>query len=327
MLIDVHQHVWTEPLVDELCARARWPFIHRHDGLTVLHIAGEQPYVLDLEGETACRRAALLAEDGLDAVLVCLSSPVGIESLPRAQAVPLLEAYVAGALALAEPFGVWGAFALDAIDPGDVDRLLDRGCVGVSVPAGAVASVDGLAALRPALARLQARDAPLFVHPGPAPWSPRAESRLSDPLWWPALTEYVADMQAAWCAFRCAGRREHPRLRVVFALLAGLAPLHEERLRSRGGGPSAPDPLLFYDTSSYGERAIAAMAEAVGAGQLVYGSDRPVLDAPEPAGALRAELAANAGRLLARTNGRAGGPRDWTTRPMRTGGDAAILSS
>ena len=51
--------------------------------------------------------------DGLDRALLCLSSPLGIESLPRAQAQPLLDAYHEGAFALGEPFGVWGAIALD----------------------------------------------------------------------------------------------------------------------------------------------------------------------------------------------------------------------
>ncbi|MEA2270144.1 MAG: 6-methylsalicylate decarboxylase, partial [Solirubrobacteraceae bacterium] len=63
------------------------------------------------------------------------------------------------------------------------------------------------------------------------------------------------------------------------------------------------DPLTFYDTSSYGPRAIEAVGGVVGIDQLVYGSDRPVLDAPTdpalgPAGehALRV---ANPARLLA----------------------------
>ena len=46
------------------------------------------------------------------------------------------------------------------------------------------------------------------------------------------------------------------------------------------GGPQLElhDPLTFYDTSSYGPRAIETMARLVGPGQLVYGSDRPVVE-------------------------------------------------
>ena len=123
------------------------------------------------------------------------------------------------------------------------------------------------------------------------------DSSLTDPLWWAALTRYVAQMQAAWLTFSTAGRRDHPRLRVLFAMLAGGAPLHAERLAARGGPPlDVRDPLTFYETSSYGPAAIDAVGRRVGSGQLVYGSDRPVI---EPT---RTEwdpiLQANAGRLI-----------------------------
>jgi 6-methylsalicylate decarboxylase len=290
MRIDVHQHFWTEPLIDALACRRELPFVRGEHGLIVLYTAGERPYVLDLTTESYARRAALAERDGIDRALVCLSSPIGIESLPRAQATPLLDAYHDGALALGEPFGVWGAVALNGLDAADVDHVLDRGCVGVSLPAGALAGVEAIARLQPLLARLESRGAPLFVHPGPGPGrAPRAhETSLEDPIWWPALTRYVADVHAAWLAFLTAGRSAHPRLRIVFAMLAGLAPLHCERLAARGGpDPRPPDPLTFYETSSYGAAAIAALAALVGHGQLLYGSDRPVVE-PAPASVVAA---------------------------------------
>lgn len=283
--IDVHQHVWSEPLVRALAQRHELPFVRREHGLTVLFLAGERPYVIDMSSETAPRRAALVEDDGLDGALVCLSSPLGIESLPREQSLPLIEAYNDGALALDEPFGVWGAIALDPPDPDDVERALGRGCVGISLPAGALGSVESLARLRSVLSRLERADAPLLVHPGPGPGGHRragavvGEPSLADPLWWSALTRYVSDMHAAWLAFVSAGRAEHPRLRVIFTMLAGLAPLHAERLSARGGPASlSRDPLVFYETSSYGPSAVHQIAEIVGPGQLLYGSDRPVVE-------------------------------------------------
>jgi hypothetical protein len=286
MKIDVHQHIWTEPLVRALEARSELPFVRRENGLTVLYLAGERPYVIDLAGEDPAHRAALVERDGLDRALVCLSSPLGIEWLEREQALVLIDAYLEGALSLQEPFGVWGSIALDHADPDDVDRALARGCVGLSLPAGALASVESLASLRPVLACLEAHDAPLLVHPGPRPrgYTPRAvgEASLGDPLWWPALTGYVAGMQAAWLAFLAAGRQRHPRLRVIFSMLAGLAPLHAERLSSRGGPcPTQPDPLVFYETSSYGPAAVHVLEGLVGEQQLLYGSDRPVVEPRE----------------------------------------------
>ena len=286
--IDVHQHLWTEPLVQALERRGELPFVRHEHGLTVLFLSGERPYVIERSSETPASRAQLVRDDGLGSALVCLSSPLGIEGLARRHALPLIDAYHDGALALGEPFGVWGAIALDGAGPADVERVLERGCVGLSLPAGALGSIEGLTRLRAVLHELEAADAPLFVHPGPGLGGSRAlpavsdEPSLSDPLWWSALTRYVSDMQAAWLAFLSAGRAEHPRLRVVFSMLAGLAPLHAERLRSRGclSAPSH-DPLIFYETSSYGPAAVGQLADAVGAEQLLYGSDRPVADPGE----------------------------------------------
>jgi 6-methylsalicylate decarboxylase len=286
--IDVHQHLWTEPLVQALADRSELPFVREEQGLTVLFLAGERPYVIDLGSEAPARRAALVEQDGLDGALLCLSSPLGIETLPREQSLPLIDAYHDGALSLGGPFGVWAAVALDRVDLKDVDRALERGCVGLSLPAGELASVAALERVEGLLQRLEELGAPLLVHPGPSsgpgPRGARAVrgAALGDPLWWPALTGYVAAMQAAWLAFVAVGRARHPSLRVVFTMLAGLAPLHAERLSSRGGPAlRAPDPLVFYDTSSYGPSAVGMLERVVGREQLVYGSDRPVVEPGE----------------------------------------------
>jgi len=102
--IDVHQHLWTEELVSALSVRSELPFVRQEHGLTVLYLAGERPYVIDLSSETPERRADLIEVDGLDRAVLCLSSPLGIEGLPREQSLPLLEAYHRGALALGGRF-------------------------------------------------------------------------------------------------------------------------------------------------------------------------------------------------------------------------------
>ena len=82
---------------------------------------------------------------------------------------------------------------------------------------------------------------------------------------------------------RVRGRRRaaHPRLRICFALLAGLAPLQRERLVARGGRPVA-DPLTFVDTSSYGPRAVDAVIRELGVDALVHGTDLPVVHGRDP---------------------------------------------
>jgi predicted TIM-barrel fold metal-dependent hydrolase len=210
---------------------------------------------------------------------VAISSPLGIEALPRPEALELIEAHLEGVSALSDGFAAWGPVALDEADVSDVDAVLDWGCVGVSVPAGALVGRERFDAAAPLLQRVAARGAPLFIHPGPAPGNWSAATSSMEAPWWEALTSYVSQMQAAWLTLACAGRREHPDLVVVFAMLAGCAPLQAERLSARHG-PSLDltDPLTFYETSSYGRAAVDTMARLIGERQLVYGSDRPVVE-------------------------------------------------
>ena len=122
------------------------------------------------------------------------------------------------------------------------------------------------------------------------------------------MTTYVSDsMNAAWHAFAAWGRLSHPDLRVVFAMLAGGAPLHLERSIARDGPAVAiSDRNLFYDTSSDGERALDAAGRTVGIDQLVYGSDAPVIDPPSPdllgPAAAEAMLRTNPARLMGETS-------------------------
>jgi hypothetical protein len=258
--------------------RTTLPFVRRSGGVTVLHSAGEHPYVIDLDGETAERRGRLVHDDGLDLALVAISSPIGIETLPREQALELIEAHLAGVEALREEFAAWGPLALDGADPTDVDGLARRGCAGVSIPAGALRDYEALDQLGPVLERVAEHGLALMVHPG-RPATPGCGESLSEPLWWSAMTDYVAQLHAAWLTFVTRGRREHPELTVLFGMLAGLAPLQVERLAARSGTvPDLRDPLIFYDTSSYGPLAIEATGRLVGAAQLVFGSDRPVIE-------------------------------------------------
>lgn len=301
--VDVHQHLLGEPLIEALARRTSEPrLISRREGWT-FRVAAEPDSILAFEATDAELRREDLEGDGIDRALVALSTALGIESLPTEEALPLIEARHQGLRELPVEFGGWGAVPLaePEPDPADVDAALDRGCVGITLPATALAHPAAVERLAPLLARLEQRDAPLFVHPGPVVHpTPGTGGRL--PHWWPALTDYVAQMQAAWFAFLHAGRSAHPRLRVLFAMLAGGAPLQLERYAARRGVPAPdPDPLAFHDTSSYGPRLIGAMAEVVGAVQLVYGSDRPVVDQrpawPDP-DLRRALLAANPARLL-----------------------------
>jgi hypothetical protein len=294
--IDIHQHLWPEPLLRALSNRRAPPMLVRRATGWALRLDGEPEAPVDLADHDPERRAALVDADGLDRALVAPSVPLGIEALPAGEAGPLLEAYHDGVAALPTRFGAWAAVGLAEPDPAALARLLDRGFAGACLAADALCSPEGFERLGPVLETLERRDAPLLVHPGPAPGPVWARM----PAWWPALTDYVAVMQAAWHAFPVWGRPAHPRLRVCFAMLAGLAPLHRERLVARGG-LAVSDPGVFLDVSSYGARAVDAVLREVGVDRLVHGSDRPVGACPElvlgeaVSGALRRR---NPGRLL-----------------------------
>ena len=105
MRVDLHQHIWTTPLIEVLESRRRLPFVRWSAGMCVLHLAGEAPSVLDLAAERPAARAALLQRDGLDRALIALSSPLGIEALPREESVELIDAHLDGVVALGEQFG------------------------------------------------------------------------------------------------------------------------------------------------------------------------------------------------------------------------------
>src|SRR5215469_1222608 len=83
---------------------------------------------------------------------------------------------------------------------------------------------------------------------------------------------------------RCSSTRD-PRLRVCFTALAGLGPLHGERMAARGGDGALArgvvDPLMFVETSSYGCRAVDSVVRVLGVDMLVFGSDRPYAE-PHP---------------------------------------------
>jgi 6-methylsalicylate decarboxylase len=271
--VDIHQHLWPEPLLRALSRRAEPPRIRRHGDGWVMCLHGEPEAAIDLADHDPERRVALVDADGLDRALVALSSPLGIEALPAGDAEPLLAAYHEGVAVLPSRLGAWAAISLDDPDPAALSGLLDRGFAGACVPADAFGSPAGFERLGPVLEMLERRDAPVLVHPGPA----RAATPATPP-WWPALTDYVAGMHRAWHGFPLWGRPAHPALRVCFAMLAGLAPLQRERLTARGGR-AASDPDVFLDTSSYGDRALDAVVREVGVDRLVHGSDRPVVPA------------------------------------------------
>src|SRR3954451_8440585 len=93
--VDVHQHLWPEPLIEALRARPRPPMLR---GWTLI-LDGEPPYqVSPADHDVDARQAPAAGPPNggeyparPQLALVSLSSPLGLEDLPVEQAAVLLE--------------------------------------------------------------------------------------------------------------------------------------------------------------------------------------------------------------------------------------------
>jgi len=250
--VDVHQHLWPEALVAALRRRSAPP---RLDG-SVLELE-EGRFEVDLDAHGLERRLAELDRDGIAVAVVSLQ-PTLADPLP----VELVDAYHEGVLELSERAG-------GRIRPLAAGAALE-GFAGASLAAARLLELDGEA---PLLDELERRGSFLFVHPGPA------RSRPGAPAWWAPGVDYVAQMQAAYAAWLAAGAERWPRLPVVFAILAGGAPFQLERLAGRGlDVRAALGADVYFDTATYGRRALELCLATFGVGRIVYGSDAPVMD-------------------------------------------------
>ncbi|MDQ2983864.1 MAG: amidohydrolase [Actinomycetota bacterium] len=257
--VDFHQHLWPEPFIAALGGRSEPPLLR---GGT-LELASERPHEVDLEAHRLDERLRSLDEAGIDVAVVSCQPTLGIERLPADERRELFDAYHEGILELAAASdGRIRPLAAEAVVEGTVGA-----CVAADRLAGGVPEVDAL------FDELDSRDGVVFVHPGPA------QEREGDPPWWPAVVDYTAQMQAAYAAWLARGLERWPRVRIVFAILAGGGPIQLERLRSRGVDiRSTLSPNVFFEASSYGRRAFELAFATYGVSQLVYGSDAPVID-------------------------------------------------
>ena len=266
-VVDVHQHLWPEPLL-ELLARRREP--PRLDGST-LEVPGEPPLEVDLEAHRLEARIASLDRCGVDRAVVSLPPTLGAGALADEEWEEICEAYEDGIVALAR--------ASERIVP-LAARGSAEGFVGACVGAPELLDLELLA---PRLDDLELRRGFLFVHPGPSP------ARERTPPWWSAVVDHAAQMQAAYAMWLNSGVERWPRLEVVFAILAGGGPFQLERLQSRGvSGRSLLYDTVSFETASYARRALELCLTTYGVGRVLLGSDAPGLDPELALDAVRA---------------------------------------
>jgi hypothetical protein len=264
--VDIHQHLWPEGFIEALSARGKPPRL-RGSTLELTGYTGD----IDLAEHALHARLALLDRDEVDTAVISLSPALGVQELPEDEAQELVAAYEEGILEVASGAG-------RRIIPLSCGLRLD-GFAGACLAAGSLADLDGIAAV---LDELDRREKFLFVHPGPGA-RPRPR-----PPWWAEIVDYTAQMQAAYAVWLAEGIERWPNLKVVFAILAGGWPFQLERLGSRG--VEARETLhsnVYFDTASYGRRALDLCLATFGVGQLVYGSDVPVISSPPTLDAVR----------------------------------------
>ncbi len=263
--IDVHQHLWPPGFVDALARRETVPCL---DGTTLS--SPEGTYEIEPENNRLGSRLALLDGAGIDTTVVSLQPTLGLDALEATERESLERTWEDGILELAASAG-------GRIVPLSVSRPRE-GFAGVSVGAS---ELDDLGTLAPVLDELRGSGF-LFVHPEAGTPTP------GTPSWWPALVDYTAQMQRAYFTWLATGQERWPDVNVVFAILAGGAPVQLERLASRGVDVrSVLYPNVFFDTSSYGRRALEVCIETFGVDQLVHGSDAPVIDPSATLGSIR----------------------------------------
>jgi 6-methylsalicylate decarboxylase len=237
---DVHQHLWPEQLVAALARRREPP---RLVGSRLELREGS--FETDLGAHDPDTRLRLLDRDEIDVAIVSFPPTMGYEEAPE-----LVEAYDEGILEVA-------AASQGRIRPLACGEERD-GFVGTCVSAQSV--------LRDPLA---VQGSLVFVHPGYSPPPPQGK-----PAWWTPVVEYTAQMQAAYAAWLAGGRSDVP---IVFAIMAGGAPFQLERLSSRGDRAEVLS-RAYFDTASYGRRAVDLTVAAFGVERILFGSDAPVME-------------------------------------------------
>ncbi|MFN0152771.1 MAG: amidohydrolase family protein [Gaiella sp.] len=257
--IDFHQHLWPDAFIELLRSRRTPP---RLTGDRLVTVEGE--FGFDAAAHDPERRIEALDRDGVEIALLSLQSTLGVESLPAAEQDECTNAWLDGIVTTVAGSG--GRLA--ALAPG----RLREGFAGVSVGASALYGEQE----HQVLAEADAVGGVVFVHPEAAVPHP------GRPDWWGWTAGYTAQMQAAYLSWLAGGRDRYPRLRLVFAILAGGGPFQHERLAHRGVDVRRTlDPDVLFDTATYGRRAIELCIETFGVECLVYGSDTPVVD-PAP---------------------------------------------
>ncbi|MFI5317222.1 MAG: amidohydrolase family protein [Myxococcota bacterium] len=183
-----------------------------------------------------------------------------------------------------EQFSFWAALPLPHVEPSlaEIARAFDElGALGVILHCSCLGDSIARAEFDPVYAELDRRHAVVFLHPCQDGIGSRA---LND---WSLTVCAGASFEDTVAALHLIARqvpRRFPKLRFIVPHFGGLLPTLLARLDGQmpqddfAEPPSATARRFFYDTVGWGSKpALLAAVAAFGAGQLVPGSDYPVL--------------------------------------------------
>ena len=262
---DLHQHLWPEAFIAALRGRTTPP---RLDGDVLETCEGRFP--VELAQHDPDTRLSALDRDGIEVAVLSLQPSLGL-GRPGLLGVRRIGARVGRRSSRARRRG--------ASEP---SRRRASARASPAYPSARLRSSTSTRRRRRSTQRPQP-GATVFVHPEAG-----STSGTTRPEWWEWVVGYPARMQEAYVAWLAFGRERWPTVRVLFAMLGGGGPFQLERLARRGVHVrSALDPNTFFDVSTHGRRAIELCIETFGVGQLVYGSDTPVVDSRPTLDAVR----------------------------------------
>jgi predicted TIM-barrel fold metal-dependent hydrolase len=264
--VDVHQHLLPSGFIEALRRRNAPPRIVGAELETA-----EGRFAFDQGEHDLESRIAALDLEGTTVAVLSLQDTLGHGSLGHSERGELVAAWEEGIEeVVADARGRFVALAAGPTRPGFVGS-----CVGSD-------ALDDPEALGAVIESVRTHGGFVLVHPsgGPLP--------ANVPGWWGAVASYTAQMQSAYLAWLAYGQERWPDIAVVFSILAGGGPFQLERLGSRGIElRSVLHGNVYFDTASYGRRALELCVETFGVEQIVYGSDLPIIDPQQTLRAVR----------------------------------------
>lgn len=320
MAIDLHAH-WIPPALAQ-ALRERQGLVPR-----IEPVAGGERLVMPIGtlnfNDTYTdpdRRLAQMAASGVTRQLLSLPGLFGIDSLPFAEAAPLVRGFndACAALCHAHPERFAGLAALPLADLDAAVSELHRtrhelGLLGAILPVGAFPSETAARRMRPLFEAGEALGAHFFIHPGPMPGHDqtvapmpadhalaRRALAVQHDIGEAMVTLLLSDFLVPW-----------PRITVQVANLGGTFPAVVERMDHmvQLRDPALPLPStrarqVWVDCASLGPQALRQAVALFGAERVVLGTDCPIFESERTLDAIAtAGLSAEEQALILHDNG------------------------